>query len=99
MENQPIHRGYKAILSTGPEIPLDPHEVSVVMRAANQGAIVKVRSGVINPSFLVSIVEDTKRRKDFVEENKYPGYEDRLAQGMKPLKDIFSENPVIKQLQ
>jgi len=80
---------FKVVLSTKHEIPLDPSEVSAVMRSIEKGAVIRVKQGIINPSYLVAIVEDKERAQSWFEDQKY----DPVArgEGIKPLKDIFRE--------
>ena len=87
-----IERGYKAILSTKHEVKLDPNEIDVVMKGAGSGTFIRVRQGLINPSYLVAIVEDTERRALFIEDSKYDT--DKRLGGMKPIRDIFAKNPL-----
>jgi len=43
------------------DIPVDADEVSAVFAGITRGNIVRVRRGVINPSFFVGITEDVER--------------------------------------
>lgn len=87
-----VKTAYKAVMSTGSDIPLDPDELEVVMRGAAQGALIRIKQGVINPSFLVSITEDKERRDKFLDDTKHePG---KRALGMQSLKDIFSTQEI-----
>ena len=91
--SQPITRAYKAILSTKHEVKLDPDEIEVVQAAIQRGLPAQVRAGIINPSYLVAIVEDRERRNLFIEDTKYD--ELKRLKGMAPIKDIFSEQPAL----
>lgn len=83
-----ITRGYKAILSTKDEIKLDPQEVDAVLAAATNGHLVRVRQGLINPSYLVAIVEDRSREMRYA-----PGPRDDSKRiGIAPLSDILASN-------
>ena len=86
-----IQKAYKAVLSRGDDIQLDPNEIETVLQGASKGQFIRVRQGIINPSYLVSIVEDKERREKWIEHIKYDGPEAR-TQGMKSLKDIFKED-------
>jgi hypothetical protein len=91
MAKEIITRRFKAILSTKQEIKLDPSEVADLMKAVEDGAIIQVRQGIINPSYLVGVVEDKESSIDFgYEVRRNPG---ALTTGMKPLKDIFGDAP------
>ena len=52
---------YKVTLSGKIEIPIDPDELSSVINAIGTGDIVRVRGGIFNPAFFVSITEDESR--------------------------------------
>ncbi len=54
---------YIAKLSGGVDIKIDPDEIDKVDRAIASGNFVKVRQGLINPSFLIGIVIDEDRVK------------------------------------
>ena len=100
MTNPPItvkeilSRCYKAIMSNGDDISIDANEIDLVQRAINAGTFIRVRQGIINPSYLVSIVEDKKRRVEFLENTKYSDERSTAlrAAGMRPLSDIFSKH-------
>lgn len=85
-----ITRSYKAILSTKHEVKIDPNEIEDVLRGAGNGNLIQVRQGLINPSYLVAIVEDKERKDLFLEDTKYDG--SRRSGGMKPLQDILSKS-------
>lgn len=80
-------KGFLAIMSNGPDIAIDEDEVEMVLRSAAKGEFYKARQGVVNPSFLVSVVEDVKRRKDF-EWDKHHEPE-VIRRGMDTLENIF----------
>lgn len=80
-------QGFKAVMSNGPEVKIDLDEVAAVVQSAAKGNFIKVRQGVINPSYIVAIVEDSERKIKFLEDTKYD--HDRRAAGMIQLKDIF----------
>lgn len=73
-------------MSRGDDIQLDPEEVKLVTSAAEQGQLVRVKRGLINPSFLISIIEDKSRDMRYTS----GPISERRALGMTPLKDIFS---------
>jgi hypothetical protein len=85
-----LTRGFKAIMSTGEEIKIDADEIEVAQRAVATGQFIRVRQGIINPSYLVSIVEDKHRRIEFLEDTKYEPH--KREGGMKSLADIFSKH-------
>lgn len=87
-----IKRGFLAVMSHGDNIPLDPEEVELVQQGAQQGAIVRVKQGLINPSFLVSITEDKKRYELFLDDTRHEPV--RRAGGLVALADILAKHPL-----
>ena len=84
-----ITYGLKVILSTKAEVQIEPSEVPKVMEAIASGGVVKVKQGIINPSYVVAVVEDEQRRQIFLDETRYDN--EKRGRGMKPLKDILDE--------
>jgi len=94
---------FKIILSTKTEVKCDKEEIKKVIEGIKDGGIIRLRQGLINPSFIVAVVSDEERRLKFVEEvnsiqdhnqqdSEYHGGSNqrRLPSGMKPLKDILA---------
>lgn len=81
-----IQRGFKAVMSRGDDIKLDPDEVQLVLQGSKRGLMVQVKQGLINPSFLVSIIEDKQRE---VRMSSGFRHEQRNL-GMEPLKDLLA---------
>lgn len=100
MENEkPKLQAFKINLSKGDGIPCDAEELPKIMQAIKSGSPCIVKSGLFNPSYFVSITEDTKRIEDIRNENAtiYEDNERRKKyggtlleyKGLQPLKDIF----------
>lgn len=96
---------FKVILSTKTEVQCDRDEIQRVIEGIKTGSIIKLKQGLINPSFIVAIVEDEKRRMEFVEQvntitrhnhqdAEYHGGKDQraLPSGIKSLNDIFASS-------
>lgn len=96
-------KAYKVILSTKTEVKCDQSEVQRVIEGIGTGGIIKLKQGLINPSFIVAVVEDEERLKDFREkvwdadrhnhqDREYHGGKNQrqLPSGIKSLSDIFS---------
>lgn len=89
-----IQRGYKAVLSTKHEVQIDPDEIEDVIKGAAAGQLIQVRQGIINPSYLVVIIDDADRRRLFNDDLKYLHGQDekkRRGLGMEPLADILDQ--------
>jgi len=93
---------YKVILSTKTEIKCDKDEIQRVIEGITGGSIIKLKQGLINPSFIVTVIEDTDRVSKLVEvvndvvrhnnqDTEYHGGKNQknLPEGLKPLADIF----------
>ena len=61
-----ISRCYRVVLSSKVEIPCDSDEVASVIAGIQSGSVVRLRQGVFNPSFFVSLVPDDKRQKAYL---------------------------------
>lgn len=102
MKNQqlPDLKAYKVDMSRGAPMKCDADELPNVILAIKTGAPCKIRSGVFNPSYYVSITEDTERVAEVQRENgtirqhneqveRIGGKDYQEYKGMQPLKDIF----------
>lgn len=85
-----LKRAYKAVLSTKHEVKIDEDEIDLVIQAVADGQLIRVRQGVINPSYLATIIEDTERRDRFLEDTKH--HPERRKGGLTPLRDIVRTN-------
>ena len=61
-------KAYVVKMSTRDNIQIDADEVALVLRGITQGQPIKVRRGIINPSFYTAIVEDVDRIKSYLDE-------------------------------
>ena len=105
MKNYP----YLVQLSNKTEVQADIEELKLITDGIKTGSPIKLKRGIINPSFIVAIVPDMERWKtrfdDIMggissEEYKLE-HDKRHAKGCTPLKDIFANSPLstnIKQL-
>lgn len=99
-------KGYVITLSRGEKIQLDSDEMAKVINAIQTGSACKLRQGLFNPSFYISIAEDSERMKSFrdevrsVKRNNHQDKEygdgkfQRKIPEFKPLKDIFADVPM-----
>jgi len=98
-----IPRCYLVELSSRRSVQIDESEIAKVKESLSSGQFVKVKQGIINPSFVVDITLDTKRMSDFRTEldrieqhNKFNSmYNDSNYQRQYPefrqLKDVFAD--------
>lgn len=86
-------------LSRGEKIQIDEDELPKLVSGIKNGQVVIFRQGIVNPSFIISIIRDTNRMKMFwegergLEFNKgaYPDKKFPEKLKIKPLHDIFAE--------
>lgn len=98
----PTLQAYKVNLSKGNPMPCDADELPNIILAIKTGAPCKIRSGIFNPSYYVSITEDNERIEETQRENytRYQQNEHNLKygdgksvieyKGLQPIKDIFA---------
>ena len=110
MDNQKPFRAYLVEMSNKRSIKIDEDEVGKVYEAISTGNPVKVRQGIINPSFLVDVVFDEERVNEIkgrMRDINLHNNQDRLYQGgknqrvftgMEKLSDILKDAPIIKKL-
>lgn len=88
---------YKILLSNDVEIKIDEDELNAAMMAVNTGSIGKMRQGIFNPSFLVAIVLDQDRIKEYYDKNPSYNFGEQIeVKPIKNLPDIFSGLKQIK---
>lgn len=101
IEQMPDLRAYKVNLSKGNAMPCDSDELPNIVLAIKTGAPCKIRSGIFNPSYYVSITEDQERidevrhtNSQIYEDNervrKYGGTKQKFK-SLIPIKDIFKD--------
>ena len=93
-------KAYKIILSNNISIAIDEDEVSKAIECISTGSVGKMRQGIFNPSFLVAIVLDQERLKEYHEKNPTYNFGEQIE--VKPignLPDIFSEHLIGKNVE
>ena len=91
---------YKILLSNGVEIKIDEDELSSAMNAVSSGSIGKMRQGIFNPSFLVAIVLDQERIKEYLEKNPTHNFGEPVeVKSIGNLPNIFSEHLIGKNTE
>lgn len=83
---------FKVIVSTKDFVRIDLDEVDTVLKGISEGRVVRVRQGVINPSYFVAIVEDTERLDRFLDETRHDT--EARQRGMFQLKDVLLKSKV-----
>lgn len=90
-------RAYKVVMSTGEPVQIEQEEVQKVIAGALGKGLILVKRGMINPAYIVTVVEDGERVRAWNTEGSYNAVEaDGMTQGekarmrgMKPLACIF----------
>lgn len=94
-------KGFKLILSTKDVVLVDESEIQRVMEGIQNGGIIKLKQGLVNPSYIVTLVEDEDRVKKFREEVssvlhnnlqslQYEWNQTKDFPTFKPLKDVLA---------
>ena len=100
--SRPTLQAYRVNLSKGDPMPFDTDEMDKVILAIKTGEPCRLRSGIFNPSYYVSITEDRERIAEVERENSViqhgnehvERYGDKKNyqkyKKMTPIKDIFA---------
>lgn len=70
-------------------IPIDEDEIEKVVIGLNQGQIVVLRQGILNPSYFDTIVQDSEAYKTYVEDKKYDIREGKITE-LPKYRDMFA---------
>ena len=96
-----MSKAFIITMSRGEKLKIDDDEMPKIVEAMQKGTPCRIRQGLFNPSFYISVAEDTGRMKDFRREvqqvkqhNDHDrNYNDGKHQKSKPefkkLTDIF----------
>lgn len=90
-------KAYKIQLSRGADIQVDQEEVEKVINGMTSGALIALKQGIVNPSYIVAVVEDGERVKMWMEDTKYDS--DERKEGMQSIGNIFENSPIGKLLE
>ncbi len=93
-----ITKAYVARLSNDGYVKIDGDEIDKVVGGMQAGRAIVVRNGVINPSYIVGIMEDRDRIREWLNECEYGANDERGIQartnGIRPLKNIFEGSAI-----
>lgn len=92
------------------DIRIDEDEIDKVLRGISTGSIIKVRQGIINPSFFAGITEDVERVNAYEQElrdilannDQYKQLnigEPKKARSFQKLQDVFADTPLAERYQ
>ena len=92
------------------DIRIDEDEIAKVLKGIQAGAIIKVRQGIINPSFFAGITEDVERvnayeqeLRDILTNNEQCRQlnvgSTKSARKFETLKDVFADTPLAERYQ
>ncbi|MFA6314950.1 MAG: hypothetical protein WC648_01090 [Candidatus Paceibacterota bacterium] len=79
---------YLIQMSRGIPIPIDAEELQKVLQGIQTKSPVIVKQGIFNPSFFVSIIEDSDRKQGW---NRELGGDKYMLTTKEPLPDLFEE--------
>lgn len=91
-------KAFEAVLSTGNSIKIDEEEFQKVFLSIQSGMPVLVKQGLINPSFIVSIIPDLKRLKEWRHECGYSdgSGDDAKRRGLGSLEQLMPTQEELK---
>lgn len=96
-----LTKAYVARLTNEGYVRIDHDEIDKVIAGMESGNPIIVRQGVINPSYIVGIMEDRDRVREWNEEcNKGFGDGEKARElGMRPLKNLFEGTAIAIKMQ
>jgi hypothetical protein len=78
-------------------IMIDQDEIEKVIDAINKKQVVVIRQGLINPSFIIGIMLDHKRVREWIEDIAR-GDEQKRLNGITPIQNIFKGTPIYDRM-
>lgn len=82
-----MNKAFIVEMSTRSIVRIDSDEVTRVLEGIATGSVIRVRQGIINPSYIVSVIQDKERTEKFLEDTKYD--KDKRELGVTKLNDIY----------
>lgn len=95
-----ITKAYIARLSGEAYVKIDGDEIEKVISGMESGRPILVRHGLINPSYIIGIMEDRDRTREWNDEcDRGFGEGDAARErGMKPLRNIFEGTSIAAKM-
>lgn len=85
-----MKKGYKIIMMSKHEIPIEAEEVKKVLRGIAEGSPVVLKQGIFNPSAYSCIIEDNTRMSKIRETNEIGQYTGNYITHYEELPNIFA---------
>ena len=98
-DTQTIRRtkAYLVQVSKGDPVQIDQEELPKVIAAMQSGKPCILKCGIVNPSYVTSVVPDNNRMREWVHDSRM---DERLRSGgMKPLAELIDRSEVLAQLE
>lgn len=96
------NRPYIVQLSNKTDVQIDSDELEKITEGIRTASPIRLKKGIINPSFIIAVIPDRKRWEDHM--SMIPGIQgseeweaersNRRAKGCTPLHDIFCDTPL-----
>lgn len=94
-----INRPYIVQLSNKTEVKIDSEELDRVVDGISTSSPIRLKQGIVNPSFIIAIVPDVERWRERIgtivgahgSDEYNAEYQRRTANGCTPLKDLFED--------
>lgn len=95
-----LTKAFIARLSNDGYVKIDLDEIDKVIQGIQTGSLIIIRNGIINPSYLIGIMEDKERMNEW---NRMCNYTDESGErarieGMKPLRNIFEGTEIGRRM-
>ena len=91
-------KAYLVQVSRGEPVKIDEEELPKVIAALESGRVAILKQGIINPSYVTSVVADKDRIETYMHDVNHYRSETALRLGMKPLAELINREEVLKQL-
>jgi len=89
-------KAYLVQVSRGNPIQIDEDELPKILAAMQSGSPAILKQGIVNPSYITSVVPDKERISLWLEDTKYDG--SKRALGIKPLAELIDRTEVLKSI-
>lgn len=89
-------KAYLVQMSRGEPVQIDQEELPKVIASMQSGKPCVLKCGIVNPSYITSVVPDGKRMEAFVHDCRYDS--ELRTYGMKPLAELISRYEVLAQI-
>lgn len=91
-------KAYLVQVSRGEPVKIDDEELPKVIAALESGRVCILKQGIINPSYVTSVIPDKDRIEAYLHDLNHYGDKYAREHGMKALPELINRDEVLKQL-